>query len=324
MRPDLVLGVDVGGTKTAALLVDGEDRVIARGVTATRHDALGDGIVALARDVLLRAEVAPSDVTAVGVGIPGHVDPIAGTVELAVNVARLAQPVAGVVERAFEAPCFIDHDARAAARRLAEVYAGRHRSLAYVSIGTGISAGVVVDGRVLTGAAGMAGEIGHVVAVPDGPACACGLRGCLEAVASGPSIARIAGMASAADVFDAAASGDATARAVVRTAAAHLARGIRGLVLAFGLDLVVVGGGVARAGSTLMDPLLETLARERDASFVVRALLGPGVVRPQPADEDAGAWGAVTVARAGLRGRSDSIHPGGEEVERRDVTTQSS
>lgn len=319
----VVLGIDVGGTKTAALLVDGENCVLGAETTATRHDALGDGIVALARLVLGRAGLTADDVAAVGIGLPGHVDPVAGTVELAVNVARRSQPVAGFVGAVLGIPCFIDHDARAAARWLADLDAGRHRALAYVSVGTGISAGVVLDGRLLTGARNMAGEIGHVVAVPDGPRCVCGLHGCLESVASGPAIARLAGAPSAAEVFAAAADGDAEAQQVVDAAAAHLARAVRGLVLAFGLDLVVLGGGVARAGDRLMGPLLNALAAERAASFVVRELVADGVVRREPADPEAGTWGAVTVARAGLRDRSLESRSGGEEVERRDLTTQS-
>ncbi len=318
----LVLGIDVGGTKSAALLVDADDGVIGRGAAPTRHDEAAYGIVALARDVLDRAEVLAGDLTAVGVGLPGHVDPVAGTVALAVNLDGLPQPIASVVHEAFGAPCFIDHDARAAARWIARLDGGAHRGIGYVSIGTGISAGIVLDGVPVTGARGMAGEIGHLVAIPEGPLCVCGLRGCLEAVASGPAIARLADAATAADAFAAAAAGDARARAAVDEAVACLARAIRGLVLAFGLDDVVLGGGVAGAGAALMTPLLRALATERDASSLVRVVLANDVIRPHPADADAGAWGAVTVARDGLRGTPPAVEDR-EEVGRRDVTRQS-
>ena len=318
----LVLGIDVGGTKSAALLVDGDDRVIGRGAAPTRHDEAAYGIVALARDVLDRVEILPGDLAAVGVGLPGHVDPVAGTVALAVNLDGLPQPIASVVDEAFGVPCFIDHDARAAARWIARLDGGTHRGIGYVSIGTGISAGLVLDGVPVTGARGMAGEIGHVVAVPEGPLCVCGLRGCLEAVASGPAIARAAGTATAVDAFAAAAAGDARAVAAVDEAVACLARAVRGLVLGFGLDDVVIGGGVARAGTALMTPLLRALAAERDASSLVRVLLTSDVIRPHPADADAGAWGAVTVARDGLR-RASRVVIDREEVGRRDVTRQS-
>lgn len=334
-EPRLVLGVDVGGTKTAAILVDHEDAVLARCTAATQPLALADGILAIAREAIAAAGVQRTEVAAVGIGLPGHVDPIAGTVGLAVNVAALEQPIARQVGDALGLACFIEHDARAAARWLSELDAATHRALGYVSVGTGIAAGVVLDGRLVTGAHGMAGEIGHVVAVPDGPPCLCGLRGCLEAVASGPAIAREGRAAAAAggtmigpdpttaDVFAASVAGDAAARRIVEVAAAHLARGIRGLVLSFGLDLVIVGGGVSRAGDALMEPLLAVVAREREASSVVRALMADGVVRRRPADPEAGTWGAVTVARAGLRERWDPVDPGTEEVERRDVSSHS-
>ncbi len=319
----LVLGLDVGGTKSAALLVDDDDRVVGRAAAPTRHDAAAYGIVELARDILDRAEVLPGDLAAVGVGLPGHVDPAAGTVALAVNLDGLPQPIASVVEEALGVPCFIDHDARAAARWIARLDRGAHRSIGYVSIGTGISAGLVLDGVVVTGALGMAGEIGHLAAHPDGLLCLCGLHGCLETVASGPAIAREAGTMSAGDAFAAAAAGDARAQAAIAAATTHLARAIRGLVLTFGLDHVVVGGGVARAGAALMEPLLAVLAKERDESSLVRTLLADDVVRRQPADAEAGAWGAVTVARDGLRAGSSRGMSDREEVGRRDVTTQS-
>jgi predicted NBD/HSP70 family sugar kinase len=335
-RAPVVLGVDVGGTKTAGLLADAHDTVLARVQSPAldvpiRPGGLGRAVVALARAALDEAGLGRDALAAVGIGLPGHVDVAAGTVGLAVNLTGLDEPIASDVAVALGVPCFIEHDARSAARWLAAEDAGDHRGLAYVSIGTGISAGIVVDGRVVSGAAGMAGEIGHVVADPDGPRCVCGLDGCLEAVASGPAIARAA-RASArtggsllredpttADVFAAAGRGDRIAVAIVEVAAAHLARAIRGLVLSFGLDLVVVGGGVSRAGDALMEPLLAAVARERAASPVVRAVLGDEVIRRRPADPEAGTWGAVTVARAGLRDAERDR----EEVERRDVATQS-
>jgi glucokinase len=332
-EPRLVLGVDVGGTKTAALLVDHDDAVRARTTAPTRPGALTEAIIAIGHAAMGAAGVRADEVGAIGIGLPGQVDPVAGTVGLAVNLVSLGQPIARQVEDALGIPTFIEHDARAAARWLSELDAATHRALGYVSIGTGIAAGVVLDGRLVTGAQGMAGEIGHVVAEPNGPECVCGLRGCLEAVASGPAIAREARAAAAtggttlsptattADVFRAASEGDPSGRRIVESVAAHLARGIRGLVLSFGLDLVIVGGGVARAGDALMEPLLAAVARERGASSVVRALLADGVVRRRPADPEAGTWGAVTVARAGLRDRSNPVDPGGEEVERRDATS---
>ncbi|HEY3523553.1 MAG TPA: ROK family protein [Candidatus Limnocylindrales bacterium] len=323
-EPDLVVGVDVGGTKTAALVVDPSDVVLARDSAATDGTAIAEGIVKLVRSLVADAGLPIERIGAIGIGIPGHVDPIAGTIAQAVNMERGEQRIAGPVEDALGRPTFLEHDARAAARWLASLDPNGRASLAYVSVGTGISAGIVLDGRVVAGVGGIAGEIGHVVADPSGPVCVCGLRGCLEAVASGPAIARAGRTAasgsgrlgrdpSTADVLAAAAAGDSAAVQVVDAAAGHLARAIRGLVLAFGVEQVVLGGGVARAGDALMEPLLAAIARERAASPLVRTALPDGVVRRQTADPEAGTWGAVAVARDGLARK---------EVERRDVSPQ--
>ena len=141
-------------------------------------------------------------------------------------------------------------------------------SVAFLAIGTGISAGVVLDGALLRGDNSFAGEVGHVVADPDGVVCACGLRGCLETIAAGPAIGRQADEAiaagrstvllpgsTAADVFRAASVGDAVAVEIVDRVADHLARAIRSLALTLGVGRVVIGGGVAAAGPALLDPI---------------------------------------------------------------------
>jgi predicted NBD/HSP70 family sugar kinase len=234
------------------------------------------------------------------------VDPVAGTVRLAVNLEAGESALGPALRDALGVPAYIEHDARAAAAWLHSVAPDSARDLAYVSVGTGVSAGLILGGRVHRGANGLAGEIGHVVADPDGPVCACGLRGCLEAVASGPAIAhqaRAAGLdLDAPGLYAAAASGDQKASEVATNVGRHLARAIRGLVLTYGIGDVVIGGGVAGAGSPFLDPILAALDDERAASDLVRAAIRPGAVRLLPADSDAGAWGAVTVARAGLRG----------------------
>ena len=129
---------------------------------------------------------------AVGVAVPGDVDARTGVVRLAVNLDALDLPLGALLAQVLGVPCFVEHDARAAADWLARPTRVSTGDLAYLSIGTGIAAGVVLDGQPLAGDNGLAGEIGHCVADPDGPMCPCGLRGCLEAIASGPAVARAA------------------------------------------------------------------------------------------------------------------------------------
>ena len=249
--------------------------------------------------------------------VPGDIDARTGIVRLAVNLDARDLPLGASLSREFGVPCFVDHDARAAAAWLA-ARPGATGDLAYLSIGTGIAAGVVLDGQTLVGDNGLAGEIGHCVADPDGPMCPCGLRGCLEMIASGPAVARAAtealdaGEASglrdraaglpltAAEVYAAANLGDPLAMRVTAVAAGAIARAVRSLVLSYGVATVVVGGGPSRAGESFTRPLMDHLADERSASALMRrAFLG--TVEVLPPDAQPTVWGAITVARIGLR-----------------------
>jgi glucokinase len=311
----LFVGVDVGGSKITAIVADADLAVRGRFTQRTsvgRPDGAADAIVAAIDAALADAEIGRSDVAAVGVGVPGRVDPAAGTVALAVNLGWDELPLGGELESRLGLPVVLENDVRTAA-------AGLHRrrvlgaidDLAFLGIGTGISAGVVLGGRLHRGARGMAGEIGHIVLDPAGPLCACGLRGCFEALAAGPAVARraaellAAGAASrlagtavpdAEDVYRAAAEGDPLAVSVAAEVGGYVARAIHELVMAYDVEVVVLGGGVAGAGDAFLDPILRALDRLREASPVARDVLRPGVVHLLPPDADAGAWGAVVLA----------------------------
>jgi glucokinase len=183
-------------------------------------------------------------------------------------------------------------------------------SVAFLAIGTVISAGVVVDGALLRGDNGFAGEVGHVSADPDGLVCVCGLRGCLETIAAGPAIRRQANEAiaagrsttlhanpSAADVFRAGSAGDEVGAEISNNVADHLARAIRSLALTLGIKRVVIGGGVAAAGPALLEPIQTCIARERAASPLVEAALGGATFELLPPSEAPGARGAAAIAR---------------------------
>ena len=324
-NPDgLLVGADIGGTKTALLVCSRDGDVLARHVAPTATgapDRAADGIADLVLTALERAGAAASDVAALGVGVPGRVDRERGHVSLAVNLDWHDLPLGPRLEARLGTPTLVDNDVRAAAlglhrRRLF----GPVESIALLAIGTGISAGVVLEGRLHRGAHGLAGEIGHVVFDRDGPACACGNRGCFETIAAGPAIVReaIAGWASrrnghAADlasagtgaagaegVFAAAADGDETARAVIESAGRAVAWGIHLLALAYDVERIVLGGGVSHAGQPFMAPISRELDRLRAASPLAAEILVPDLVQLLPAGSDAGAWGAVILAREAL------------------------
>ncbi len=279
----LVAGVDVGGTKTSVVVTDERDRVLYEHVMPTDRSSLVPQIAGLVDDARRQLR---QDIAAVGVAIPGHVDPEDGSVSMAVNLGITHLSLGPMLQMELGVPTFVEHDARAAAFWLSEQAtdgpARTKASVAFLAIGTGISAGVVLDGALLRGDNRFAGEVGHIVADPDGAVCACGLRGCLETVAAGPAIGRQADEAvaagrstvlsphsSAADVFRAGSAGDEVAVEITDRVADHLARAIRALALTLGVKRVVIGGGVAAAGPALLGPIQSRIARERAASPLV-------------------------------------------------------
>ncbi len=319
-RRPLRVGVDIGGSKVAVLVVDATDAVVARrlvpALPANPGDAI-DRIAAVVRDAVGDAGADLSDVTAVGIGVPGRVDTTTGDVTFAVNLGWQHLPLGRRLEDALGIPCVVENDVRAAA-------VGLHRGrtfgpvddLVYLGIGTGISAGVVLDGRLHRGIRGLAGEIGHVVLDPDGALCACGLVGCFETIAAGAGIARAARDAAAAatsplggeptalariaeptalDVFAAAAAGDGPAGAIVERAAAAIARMIHELVLAYDVELVVIGGGISRAGAPLLERVQAGLARIGAPSAFAAELLAETDVRLVGPDHDIGTRGAIAL-----------------------------
>jgi glucokinase len=311
MGKGLAVGIDLGGTKTAMVVTDATDRLLHEETVTTDRAHVADQVLQLVERATAAFPPERGGIEGAGIAAPGHVDPHNGIIRLAVNLDGAEIPLARLVGEATGLPCVVEHDARAAAAWL--VKRDGTRDLAYLSIGTGISAGLVIDGRLLRGAVGLAGEIGHTVADPNGPICTCGLRGCLEAVAAGPAIAREAqarremgpsggvhAVGTAEAVFEAAAAGDLVARSVVDDVAGHLARAIRALILGFGVSRIVIGGGVAGAGEHLLGPLLAAIEQERSQSPLVDAAFSSATIDLLPPAAKAGARGAAALIRDAL------------------------
>lgn len=301
------VGLDIGGTKTAAMVVDAAGRclsLLARPTDVACPERLVAGVVAAVDDALAEAGATRADVAAAGVGVPGQVNPAAGTVTLAVNLnLHEPYPLGDALCAALDAPVTLENDVRAAAWG-AFHWANERRplnSLAYLSIGTGIAAGLVLDGRLYRGAHGMAGEIGHIPVDPGGPRCRCGSHGCLEVYAAGPAIAAQAAGLTAADgrapttteVYALAAACQPAARAVVERAAGYLARAVYLLVMTYDVERVVLGGGVTRAGAAFERPLRHALAALRADSSLAASMLPDEKIIVLPADLNAGVMGAV-------------------------------
>jgi len=310
------IGLDVGGTKIAAIRVSADGTVLARERVPTPADdmrATIDAMVAAARGVLAR------EVAAVGIGAAGLVEAGSGILRFAPNLAWRDARLAEEVTRALGVPAIADNDANVAAWGEFRFGAGRTvDDMLLVAVGTGIGGGIVSGGRLFRGAHGFAAEIGHIIVEPGGPVCGCGNRGCWEQVASGHAIsregkdaaarqpdgaiARLAGgdpsMVTGSLVTQAARDGDPAARQILSEVGRRLGEGIAGLVNILDPALVVVGGGAIEAGELM-------LAAARDA--FVASVEAPAHRPPVPLvaatlGNDAGAIGAAALALEDLLG----------------------
>lgn len=264
-RGALTIGVDIGGTKVDAVLLDERGTMLARVRTPTAPGVAGvlDTVHDTVRRLAADANVSLADVVHVGAGIPGIVDATAGVVHHAVNLNIREVALAERLTERLGVPVVIDNDVNAAALGAAALLQIAE-PLGYLNLGTGLAAGIVVDGRLWRGARGGAGEIGHIPTNPSGLQCPCGQRGCLETVASGAAIAARWPSASprpAVELFDQADARDARAQIVRGELVEGVAAAIRLLVLTFDVERVVVGGGLRNLGDRLIQPVFDTLRR---------------------------------------------------------------
>jgi len=302
--PGPVLALDIGGSKLAAALVDADGTVLHRQETRTpavrsdEYEAVADALIALARRV---AGARPP--WAVGLASAGPLDLAAGTASPVNIPSWRAFPLRDTVARVFAgARTVLVGDAVAAAVGEHWRGAGRGaRTMLGVVVSTGVGGGLILDGRAYAGPTGNAGHFGHLTTDLDPAACGCGMSGCVEALASGPSMVRWATTlgwhcdepeADARMLTRDARAGHPVALAAFDRAANALACGIVGAAALLDLDLVVIGGGVAAAGALLLDPLRRHLRRRAGLDFVRR-------VRALPGDlgRDAGLIGAARCAQ---------------------------
>ncbi|WP_110205093.1 ROK family protein [Nocardioides daejeonensis] len=308
-----VVGIDVGGTKIVAGLVSAGRELLATARAVTPARALGERALEDAIDALLVQVREGHEVGAVGLAAAGFVDASGDAIRFAPHLAWRDAPVRTRLTERWALPVVLDNDATAATHAEASfgAAAGADQAL-LITVGTGIGGGFVVDGRVVRGRNGMAGEFGHMRLVPDGVQCPCGGRGCWEQYASGNALQRFAREALArgpsilADlcggdpaaltgpmVSEAAEQGDTAALAAFSKVGDWLGVGLTNVVAALDPAVVVVGGGVAAAGDRLLEPARHRLqhslvgAGHRDVPPVLPAGLGP----------DAGLLGAADLAR---------------------------
>lgn len=293
-----VLGLDLGGTnvKTAVVEVDddGAAEVVVHGSGPT--DALRGPEAVAQRMVDLGAQAVEQHgpVAGVGVGVPGLFDFDGGEIVFFTNLPGPWEgfPLRSRIADGLGLPASLINDARAFTLAEGTVGAARGcRSMVGLTLGTGVGGGVMIEGKLLFGAFGVAGEIGHQTIDPDGPVCGCGNPGCLEAFTRGPVIAAAAGTDSVEEAIAGMVAGDPRCRSALEAAIDHLAVGLANVVTVIGPERIVIGGGIAEAGDVLLDPI-RAAVRERVT------LVPPEQVDIVPAElgSAAGAIGAALAA----------------------------
>ena len=313
----VTVGVDLGGTKIEVALVDAEGRILESSRRATDAESGAESILAELTAGLTEGGLSSVDhaVAAVGIGVAGQVEPASGTVWHAPNLGWRDFPLGARLAEALGLPVSVLNDVQAATYGEWRHGAGRGvDDLVCLFVGTGIGGGVVSQGRLMRGAGGSAGELGHLVIERHGPPCSCGGRGCLEAFASGWAMARRAREALAAEpragatllalaggdagslnaeiVAQAARQGDALARRLLRETGEALGAGLTSIVNAFNPSLIILGGGVIEG----LPELIEMAAGEARSRALDAALASLRVVRPGLGPH-AGTIGAAAWAR---------------------------
>jgi glucokinase len=295
-----VLAVDIGGTKLAAGIVAADGTVLARAEVPTPAAEDAD-VVAKALAELMRGvtDRGPSPV-AIGIGSAGPIDVDTGTVSPVNIPAWRGFPIVEAMSTTL--PVALAGDGHCMA--LGEHHHGHQdsRALLGMVVSTGVGGGLVVDGRIYRGPTGNAGHIGHIVVDLDGPPCACGGRGCVEAVASGPAMVRWAAAhgwptRDARALARDAARGHETATRAFRRAAGALAAAVVSAAALVDLDDVVIGGGVAEAGEVIFAPLRAAVGELAGLPFVRRVR-----IHASQLGRDAGLLGAAALAFDALPG----------------------
>jgi len=285
---DLVLGVDLGGTKILTAVTNSQGKMLSHDHSITPakkgHEAVIQSILESAHRALEQADVVISELTAVGIGAPGLSNPETGILFTSPNLPGWRNvPLRDIIQERLGKKTFVINDANAAA--LGEFYFGAARGIRnfiYITLSTGIGGGIVIDGKIYSGAIGAAGEVGHMTIDDEGPICNCGNRGCWETLASGTALAKEArhrikeGVATsileyaegdvekvtAQVIYSAAERGDSLAKELIARTGYYVGVGLANLINIFNPELIVIGGGLSNIGDMLLEPAFE-VAEER-------------------------------------------------------------
>ncbi|MCY7375005.1 MAG: ROK family protein [Pyrinomonadaceae bacterium] len=311
MNREIVLSADLGGTNLRVAAVDRDGSILFRTKRETPRTEDAQEILCLITDEAekcRRAVESAGKVLGIGAVVPGTVNAAEGIVLKAPNVAALNEfGIGGEIGKRLNLPCFLENDANAAA--IGESWCGASKGFQNsicVTLGTGVGGGIIIDGKILRGIDGTAGEVGHICVEPFGAPCGCGSRGCVEQYSSASAVKRLAyelgeqfpdshllknANLTALQIYQAGKSGDALALEVFRQQGFYLGIALAGLINTLNPEIIVIGGGAA-AGWDLFLPFIENEIKSRayrepaKRAKIVRAELG----------DDAGIMGAARLA----------------------------
>jgi glucokinase len=299
---------DVGGThiRVACFPIQSQKPINVKRISTVGPDSPHDRLMHLIASVAPKGE----KIAGIAVAAPGPLDPFKGIVYEAPNIPSwINLPLKKLLEDEFKVPAAIGNDANLAALGEWRFGAGvGHHNLIYITVSTGIGGGVIAENQLLLGVRGLAAELGHVTVIPDGPLCSCGQRGHLEAVASGPAIARWVeqelsqGIPSslpagkpitAIDVSQAAKQGDELARAALARGATFIGTKIADYLHIFNPTIVIIGGGVSLSGEAFFDPLRSAM----NEHVMSKKYLDDLTLTTSALGDDVGLMGALALAQ---------------------------
>lgn len=306
-----VIGVDLGGTKISTAISTIEGNILANVVLPTKAEegevAVLGRIVQSIDEVIVGSSTSIDEVEAIGIGSPGPLDAKKGIIITTPNLPfkdyNLVQPL----KEKYNIPVYLDNDANAAAIGEYMFGAGKGKeSIIYFTVSTGVGGGAVLDGKVYRGHTSNALEIGHTTVDPNGPRCNCGNLGCLEAMSSGTAIAKKGKEAvstnvetslkkydtiTSYEVFKEAEAGDEVAKDIIDNALTYLGIGVANAIATFDPEMIIIGGGVSKAGDIVFDTVKKVVNKRCFKSMAESCEIVPAGL-----GSDAGVVGAVALA----------------------------
>lgn len=269
-----VVGVDLGGTKTALGLISPDNRIIAQRRLPTNAEQGPEAVVETIAQAVADLEKETPDgkkIRALGICAPGPLDHVTGTLINPTNLPKFYNtPLRQMLADRLAIPVSLEHDAKASALGEFHFGAGRGQSsMVFIVVGTGVGAAIIYEGQLLRGVRNSAGEVGHITLDPDGEACFCGSRGCVETFMSGPWLERryrrTAGEAhsdiTGAQITQLAAQGEPLAKQIITQAGEALGIAVASLAMILDIELYIIGGSVVKAGDLFLEPARQTAPR---------------------------------------------------------------